>query len=221
MTWVATAVSAAGTIYGAYSSNKANKNAANVQGQAAQQGIGEIRGFYDKSEKNLTPYMDMGTRGNAGLTGLLNDPNSIQNSAAYKWRFGQGMQGLDQSAAARGSLFSGAHTKDAMEFGQGLASQEYGNEWQRMMGLSDMGLGAASRLGSFGADAGNSIAKLLGGAGDARASSYQANGMTTADTMGSLGSMFGNAWGQRGGSTAAAKPPSSGSGQYGWIGGGY
>ncbi|MBP3945118.1 hypothetical protein [Psychrobacter sp. K31L] len=64
------------------------------------------------------------------LTGGL-DPNNFQNDPSYQFRKQQGMDGLQSSAAAGGSLLSGAALKSLNEYNSNLASQEYGNAWQR------------------------------------------------------------------------------------------
>lgn len=181
--------------------NKSAGQAANASVQGYQQGIDAINGFYKDAQGYLDPYMQSGLAGNSALMKLLQDPNSIKDSAAYQWRFGQGMDALDKSAAARGSLFSGAHTKDAMTFGQGLASQEYDNQWNRLMGLTGLGQNTAMGLGQLGMGAGNSIANLYSNQGNARASAYAQKGANNANMVGGiLGSLFGGGFGGGGSS---------------------
>lgn len=67
---------------------------------------------------------------NGQLTGGL-DPNNFQADPSYQFRKQQGMDGLQSSAAAGGSLLSGAALKSLNEYNSNLASQEYGNAWQR------------------------------------------------------------------------------------------
>lgn len=174
-------------LFGNFNNNKA-RNAIN---DGNNQAMGTIGSYYNDAKGYLDPYMGLGKTGVSGLMGLLNDPNSIQNSEAYKWRFGQGMDALDKSAAARGSLFSGGHTKDAMQFGQGMASQEYDNQWRRLMGLTDLGADSASRLGALGMGAGQSIAQLQQDNGQNRASTYTQRGQNFQNFENSLFSLFG------------------------------
>lgn len=61
-----------------------------------------------------------------GATGMYADPG-------YQWRFDQGRQAVDASAAARGTLRGGNTLADLVKYGQGLASQEYGNVWNRAL----------------------------------------------------------------------------------------
>lgn len=70
------------------------------------------------------------------LQQLVNDPNSISDSNAYKFRFNQGQQALERGAAAKGMLGSGNTLAALAQYGQGLASDEYGNEVSRLGALS-------------------------------------------------------------------------------------
>lgn len=64
------------------------------------------------------------------LTGGL-DPNNFQADPSYQFRKQEGMDGLQSSAAASGGLLSGAALKSLNSYNSNLASQEYGNAWQR------------------------------------------------------------------------------------------
>lgn len=68
--------------------------------------------------------------------------NRFQASPDYNFRMGEGIKALDRSAASRGMLMSGAQTKGVQQYGSDLASGEYGNWFNRLMGVSNQGLGA-------------------------------------------------------------------------------
>lgn len=67
---------------------------------------------------------------NGQLTGGL-DPNNFETDPSYQFRKQQGMDGVQSSAAAGGSLLSGAALKSLNQYNSDLASQEYGNAWAR------------------------------------------------------------------------------------------
>jgi hypothetical protein len=69
------------------------------------------------------------------LTGLLNDPSKIQQTAGYQFDVDQGNQAINRSAAARGSLNSGGVLAELAKYGQGMASREYGNQVNRLSSL--------------------------------------------------------------------------------------
>jgi uncharacterized protein YukE len=66
------------------------------------------------------------------LAEIMNDPDQIANTNAYKFRFNQGQQALERSAAAKGMLNSGNTLSALADYGQGQASQEYDNEFNRL-----------------------------------------------------------------------------------------
>ena len=68
------------------------------------------------------------------------DPNSLmrnfgaadfQTDPGYNFRLSEGLKAIDRQAAARGGMMSGAALKAAGRFGGDLASQEYGNAFNR------------------------------------------------------------------------------------------
>jgi hypothetical protein len=58
-------------------------------------------------------------------------PDSIFADPGYQFRVQQGQQSLEQSAAGRGVLRTGGTLKDILNYGQSMASQEYGNVFDR------------------------------------------------------------------------------------------
>lgn len=90
-----------------------------------QQHIAKAPGFNDKWGGRIEDAYK-----NGQLTGGL-DPNNFASDPSYQFRKQQGMDGLQSSAAAGGSLLSGAALKSLNEYNSNLASQEYGNAWQR------------------------------------------------------------------------------------------
>jgi hypothetical protein len=57
----------------------------------------------------------------------------LQNDPGYQFRLGQGLQAVQQSAAARGVLNTGGTLKDIADYGQNYASGEYGNAFNRAL----------------------------------------------------------------------------------------
>lgn len=54
-------------------------------------------------------------------------------SPGYQFRLGQGQQGIERSAAARGLLRTGGTLKDIAEYNQNFASGEFQNEFNRSL----------------------------------------------------------------------------------------
>lgn len=106
----------------------------------------------------------------------------------YAFRMAEGMKGLERSAAARGGLLSGAALKGIQQYGQGLASQEYQNAFNRyqtqrantlnpyasLAGVAQTSSNAlADAAGAYGANAGNLA--MAGGANQANAALAMGN----------------------------------------------
>jgi hypothetical protein len=72
------------------------------------------------------------------LRSLLDNPDSVQQSAAYKFRVGQGQEALQRSMGARGMLNSGNRLMDLTKYGQDMGSQEYDNQYKRLSDLYGM-----------------------------------------------------------------------------------
>ena len=70
------------------------------------------------------------------LQSLMSNPDEISNTNAYRFRFNEGQQALERSAAAKGMLRSGNTLAALANYGQGAASQEYGNEVIRLGALT-------------------------------------------------------------------------------------
>ena len=77
------------------------------------------------------PAVSQDNRFAAGLTdaesrlrALLDNPDSVQQSAAYKFRVGQGQEALQRSLGAKGLLNSGNRLMELTKYGQDMGSQE-------------------------------------------------------------------------------------------------
>lgn len=73
--------------------------------------------------------------GGGGGGGTLSNLVNIEQSPAYKWRYDQGLEAVNRTAAAKGMLGSGNRLAELTKYGQGMASQEYGDEWNRQYQL--------------------------------------------------------------------------------------
>jgi hypothetical protein len=95
--------------------------------------VSDLGGFLQKGSLQRTGS-DFSQEQNQ-LTGLLNDPSKIQQTAGYQFDVDQGNQAINRSAAARGSLNSGGVLAELAKYGQGMASAEYGNQVNRLSGI--------------------------------------------------------------------------------------
>jgi hypothetical protein len=92
------------------------------------------------------------------------------------------LRGVEQSAAARGGAFSGNALRGLTDYSSGLASQQYGNYFNRLSSLAGIGQSATGSTAQAGSNAANSISQGMMASGDARASGIMgaANGTSSA-----------------------------------------
>jgi hypothetical protein len=93
--------------------------------------------------------------------------NFQTDDPSYAWRLQQGQAALDRSAASRGLLLSGAQVKGAQEYGQGMASQEYGAAFNRLSGMANNAQQAAGQVAGYQQGMGTALANLSTGRGTA------------------------------------------------------
>ncbi|MEJ0093830.1 MAG: hypothetical protein WDN46_10410 [Methylocella sp.] len=120
---------------------------------------------------------------NAAMANFTNTPN-------FQFAFDQGEQALDRSAAASGQLLSGGQLKAAQQFGQGLASQQFGNYFNQLLSLAGLGQTATGQQVGANTGVANSLAGLQTGAGTAAASGTVGSANALSGGLSSLG-LFG------------------------------
>lgn len=122
----------------------------------------------------------------------------FQADPGYAFRQAEGMKALERSAAARGGLLSGGTLKGIQRFGQDLASQEYGNAFNRyqveraarlnpLQSLMGSGQSSANTLTSAVGQLGQGQAQSQLAAGQARASGYVGSANALGGALGSIG----------------------------------
>jgi len=119
---------------------------------------------------------------------IKGDMSKFQQSPGYQFAMEQGTQALERGAAAQGGLFGGRQAKELTRFGQGLASQDFGNYLQQLSGLSQQGIstglqGAGGIMGQYGGVSGAQIGQGLMAIGSAKGLGTQAAWETGADLM--------------------------------------
>lgn len=213
------AVGLATLAVGAYDANKSAKagaRGARGQEEAAAAATAEERRQFDLTRSDQLPFMEAGydalRRQQAALEG---DFSGFENSPDYQFALQQGTQQLDRGAAARGGFTGGGADADRIALGQGLASQNFGNYWNRLAGRAGQGQSAVQQLGGLGANMAGNIGNNLMGAANARASSY-ANSANAWNNFGQQAvGAFGSWMGSRG------SQPSTRGGTMGGSSGGY
>lgn len=120
-----------------------------------------------------------------GPDGYAQAMQDFQASPGYQFQLSEGLRAVDASASSRGMLSSGATQKAAQRYGQGLASQDFGQYYNRLLGITQLGQNSAAGVGAQGIQTGNAMAAgaLNTGAGIAQ---------TTASAGSTQASIYGN-----------------------------
>jgi len=197
MPWGA-AIAAVGAIGGAYIQNKGAQDAADSQSAAQQAAIDEQRRQYDQTRQDLSPYMQWGGQAIPLLSKLnAGDYSGFLNSPDYQAAFQQGQGAIDSSAASRGGLFGGGHTKDSIAFGSGLASQYLGNYRNALFQQAGSGQNAAAGLGGLGANMATNIGNAYTNMGNAQANGAYGSANAYSNALNSLGQIGGYYFGNK------------------------
>jgi hypothetical protein len=168
-------------------------------------GGGQQGGEYGSLMQDYTPEQ---YKEDPGYTPMVNDLASLQATPGYQFREQQGEQAVNRGAAARGGLLSGATQKALTEFGQGLASTEFQNAWQRaqtayqaafdrynqnrttkynmLSTQAGRGQNAANTMAGAATNAGNNISQIQQNTGNALSGLYMQNGNNQADMWGNM-----------------------------------
>lgn len=170
-------------IGGGVDSSNAQDRAIKAQKNAARDANQLQWDMYQQQRQDQEPWRQAGM---SALTGIQENKfmNNWQQDPGYQFRMQQGMNAINASAGARGMRNSGATMKALMGYGQNLASQEYGNvynrEYGRLSALAGFGNQAtqanAQAAGQYGQAAGSNIIGMGNAIGAANIA--QSNQMT-------------------------------------------
>lgn len=177
-----------GALGSAIGGSMSSSDAADAQTQAGQNAINAQLEMYGRTRQDLMPWINSGGVANPLLMQLLGiggtsqnptfNPNAMlvrpfgmsdfQADPSYAFRQREMQNALVNKATALGGVDSGATRKALMERSGDLASQEYGNAYNRwnqnmksiydrISGISDTGANAAARMGGIGSNTANQV----------------------------------------------------------------
>lgn len=221
------AIVAGSVISGAMSKSAANKQAdsstyaADLSNQQYQQTRTDQLAQLAQQRTDNAPYREEGYKALSQLAGGMVPGGEFnrnfsmadyQEDPGMQFRLQQGEQGINRAATASGSRYSGATLKALARFNSGLASQEYGNAYNRfksdtgdrfnrLSGLAGTGQTAVNQTNQAGQNAYNAIgnagmqnAANMGNsaqnAAAARASGYVGVGNAINGGIGQLSNMY-------------------------------
>jgi hypothetical protein len=112
-----------------------------------------VAGMFAQGQNMLQPYREQGGQASqlqAALSGALGREAQAKafqdyvSSPGVEFATRMGEQGITRNAAALGGLGGGNVRRELMEFGTGMATQDFGNQFNRLGDLANRGYGAAT-----------------------------------------------------------------------------
>jgi hypothetical protein len=167
------------SLVGGLIGNRAASRAARAQ----REGAAQAQGYLSSAAQGFSPYTQAGEQNLNRLNQLMGgDYSGFTSGPDYQAAYRQGLQALDRSAAARGSMYSGGADADRMSFASDLASQTLGQYRNALSGLAGMGLQAQGQV----ADIYGQQAGIASGLGNAMAQNQAARGQNWQNMLGNL-----------------------------------
>lgn len=199
-------------LLGADEQAEATESAANISAASSAAATKLQRDIYEQTRKDQEPWRLAGVNALGQLStgtapgGELLRPFAMtdyQADPGYAFRLKEGMRGLEQSAAARGSLLSGNTLKGITGYGQEMASQEYqnaynryqtgqANQFNRLASMSGLGQTATAALGQAGSAYGTNVGNITMQGGANQANAALMGGQTRASMYQGLGTALGS-----------------------------
>ena len=194
MTWVAAAI-VGSAVVGGIAANKA----ASTQARAADRSTAAQERMFGRQVELQEPFRQAGVNALPELVEASRytpfGMEQFQQDPGYGFRMKEGLRALENIAAARGGLLSGNQLRGITRFGQDLASQEFGNAFNRyqaeraarlnpLQSLTGMGQTTAANIAGQAGQLGQAMGANIIGAGNARASGYMGTANAFSNALG-------------------------------------
>lgn len=145
--------------------------------------------------------------------GSLTREFEFEKDPGYDWRMQQGQEAVEASAAARGGALGGRALKELTRYGQGFASNEYQNAYNRfntdqtnrfnrLATLAGVGQTSSNVLANANANTGNQLGSNALQAGNAQAAGI----VGSTNALASGANTLGNWWMQQNAMNSARQP---------------
>lgn len=232
----AAAVLGGASLIGGVMQADAAGDAAQMQADSNYRAMQEQARQYDLTRQDLSPFLNAATGQNGALNQLMAginqapglptinqfefDPRQALNNPALQFQQEMGQQQMDRIAGKNRLLGSGQRLIEAQKFGQGLASQGIGDEYQRQLGMSqennnrllqnyglqsndynqrlnrlagivDVGRGTGTALGQMGGQSASNISNLMQNTGQANAAGRIGEANAYSNMLGQGAALYG------------------------------
>lgn len=165
------------------------QQAAAVSAKAQADAAAQQQQNYQQQLALQQPFMQAGQAALSNITGGLQpggaynqqfDASKMQNMPGIQFQMQQGAQATGQSAAARGMNLSGAAMEALQTNQQGIANQNYQQQYTNFMGAQQQQLGNQQAIANMGQAATNQAGSALSATGVNQANLIAGQGATTA-----------------------------------------
>lgn len=202
---VAAAVGAVGSIAGGVIASSGAKSAAKASAQAADRASEVQQQIYGENKQTLAPYVQTGLpamQNVNSLLGLGGDQaaaerafDAYRKSTGYDFRLNQGLNAVQSGFAGRGTLQSGAAMKALNDYGQGMASGEFGNYLNALGTQQGLGFSAAGAQAGVATNYANSLGNIYQANGANQANAALASANALGSGISGAANAFGTAYG--------------------------
>lgn len=193
----------------ANAANASAQSSIDLQRRMYEEGVARQQPFYQAGVNALPEYVSGIGQGGELVRGFTQA--DYQADPGYAFRLSEGQKALDRSAAARGGLISGSALKAAQRYGQDMASQEFGNAYNRfrdtqglrrnaLAGVTGFAPTAAGAMNASGQNYASGAGSLMVGQGENTANSLLAQQQARSSSYGQLGNVLGKYLGSGSGS---------------------
>ena len=193
----------------ANAANAGVQSSIDLQRRMYEEGVARQQPFYQAGVNALPEYVSGIGQGGELVRGFTQA--DYQADPGYAFRLSEGQKALDRSAAARGGLISGSALKAAQRYGQDMASQEFGNAYNRfrdtqglrrnaLAGVTGFAPTAAGAMSASGQNYATNAGNAMMGQGENTANSLLAQQQARSSSYGQLGNVLGKYLGNNSGS---------------------
>jgi hypothetical protein len=169
MAWIAVAIGGSALI-GAGAGLYGTNQAAGAQRDAANNALTFEQQTAARNQENIQPYLNFGKDALGKLGETYSNPGSVTSNPDYRFGVTQGMDTLQNSAAARGGLLGGNFLRSADQFGQDYGTNYLTNYRNGLRSNVQIGAGAATGGGALANQSAGQIGQSYGNIGAADAS---------------------------------------------------
>lgn len=190
---------AAASVLGGIMGGKGAKKAAKAQTQLGREALALQKSMFDTVWNGTAVGRELGQKSMGDAYAMLQPGYDYKASPGYQFRLGEGLRGVENSAAARGLLQSGGTLKGIDRYAEGLAASDYGDAFNRYSTLAGLGNAAMNTGANAAGNYANAGSGILQGIGQAKASGYAGQNQALQGTLGNLMTIFGGGMGGGGG----------------------